>query len=82
LDSAGFLIGKRAATHPNTFDELKPCCAAVVDRRVVDEGEVVTARGVSASMDLGLHLFERLADGQVRVKIANQMDSPYAPLSQ
>jgi len=44
LGSAGFLAGKRATTHPNAFEELKPYCATVVvDRRIVDEGGVVTA---------------------------------------
>jgi transcriptional regulator GlxA family with amidase domain len=82
LGSAGFLTGKRATTHPNAFDELKPYCAAVVDQRVVDEGEVVTARGVTSSIDLGLHLVERLAGSEARVSIAKQMDYPYAKLNQ
>jgi len=82
LGSAGFLIGKRATTHPNAFDELKPYCDAVVDQRVVDEGGVVTAQGVTSSIDLGLHLVERLAGSEARVSIAKQMDYPYAELNQ
>jgi len=77
LGAAGFLAGKRATTHPQAFDELKPYCAEVVSRRVVDEGGVVTARGVSSSIDLGLHLVERLAGGEARMRIARQMDYPY-----
>jgi cyclohexyl-isocyanide hydratase len=80
LGAAGFLTGKRATTHPNAFDELKPYCAAVVDQRVVDEGEVVTAQGVTSSIDLGLHLVERLAGSEARMGIAKQMDYPYAPI--
>ena len=38
LGSAGFLAGKRATTHPNAFEELKPYCAVVENRRIVDEG--------------------------------------------
>jgi cyclohexyl-isocyanide hydratase len=82
LGSAGFLTGKRATTHPNAYDELKPYCAAVVDQRVVDEGEVITARGVTSSIDLGLYLVERLAGSEARVGITKQMDYPYAQLSQ
>ena len=82
LGSAGFLTGKRATTHPNAFDELKPYCHAVVDQRVVDEGGVVTARGVTSSIDLGLHLVERLAGSEARAGIAKQMDYPYAQLIQ
>ena len=77
LGAAGFLHGKRATTHPNNFDELKPYCAEVVDERVVDEGALVTARGVTSAIDLGLHLVERLAGAAARARIAKQMDYPY-----
>jgi transcriptional regulator GlxA family with amidase domain len=77
LGAAGFLRGLRATTHPNFFDQLAPWCAEVVDERVVDEGAVVTSRGVSAGIDLGLHLVERLAGSEARVRIARQMDYPY-----
>jgi cyclohexyl-isocyanide hydratase len=83
LGSAGFLTGKRATTHPNAFEELKPYCAAVVvDHRVVDEGGVVTAQGVTSSIDLGLHLVERIAGREARVRMAKQMDYPYTEVSQ
>ncbi len=78
LGAAGFLAGKRATTHPSAFDELAPYCATVVNERVVDEGDVVTAQGVTSSIDLGLHLVERLAGSEVRVRVAKQMDYPYA----
>jgi cyclohexyl-isocyanide hydratase len=39
----------------------------------------VTGGGVSTSIDLGLHLVERLAGSDARAKIARQMDYPYAP---
>jgi cyclohexyl-isocyanide hydratase len=77
LGAAGFLKGKRATTHPSAFEELKPYCARVVDERVVDEGEIVTARGVSSAIDLGLYLVERLASAEARRRVANQMDYPY-----
>jgi transcriptional regulator GlxA family with amidase domain len=54
-----------------------PYCAAVVQERVVDEGDLITAGGVSASIDLGLHLVEKLAGAQARARIAAQMDYPY-----
>jgi cyclohexyl-isocyanide hydratase len=82
LGTAGFLAGKCATTHPTAFEELKPYCATVVvDRRIVDEGEVVTARGVTASIDLGLHLVERIAGRKARARIAKQMDYPYDELA-
>src|SRR5699024_414612 len=56
LGAAGYLQGKRATTHPTAYNELRPYCAGVVeDQRLVDEGEVITSRGVTAALDLGLH---------------------------
>jgi len=78
LGAAGFLAGKRAATHPSAAEELKPYCASVVSERVVDEGTVVTAGGVTAAIDLGLHLVERIAGAEVRIAVARQMDYPFS----
>jgi transcriptional regulator GlxA family with amidase domain len=77
LGAAGFLQGRRATTHPNAYKELEPYCAEVVQERVVDDGDVVTARGVSSAIDLGLHLVQRLAGVDARDRVAVQMDYPY-----
>ena len=77
LGAAGFLQGRRATTHPSAYKELEPYCKAVVHDRVVDEGDVITGGGVSSSIDLGLHVVQRLAGPQARERIATQMDYPY-----
>ena len=69
--------GLTATTHPAALQELEPYCAKVVRARIVDQGPVVTAGGVSTSIDLGLHIVTRLAGEEARVKIARQMDYPY-----
>ncbi len=46
----------------------------VSNDRVVDEGDVITARDVTSSIDLGLYLCERIAGAEVRRKIQAQMD--------
>ena len=74
LGAAGFLKGKRAATHPSARAELATFCAAVSDERVVDEGDVVTARGVTSAIDLGLHLVERFVGREGRERIRRWMD--------
>jgi Transcriptional regulator containing an amidase domain and an AraC-type DNA-binding HTH domain len=81
LGAAGFLEGKRATTHRMAFDELRPYCAQVVDERIVDEGDAITARGVTSAIDLGLYLCEKVAGRDVRERIAAQMDYPYYPQS-
>jgi transcriptional regulator GlxA family with amidase domain len=74
LGRAGYLAGKRATTHHNAYDALRPLCREVVtDRRIVDEGQVVTAGGVSSSLDLGLYLVERYWGAEPRTTIAAQM---------
>ena len=77
LGAAGFLKGLRATTHPGAYKELEPYCATVIQERVVDEGSVITGRGVSTSIDLGLHVVERLAGAEARTRVATQMDYPY-----
>ncbi len=77
LGAAGFLQGKKATTHPNAFDQLKKFCPDVVDSRVVDTGDVITARGVTSSIDLGLYLCQKFAGLEVKEQIRQRMDYPY-----
>ena len=74
LGAAGFLKGKTATTHRTAFNDLKPFCASILDRRIVDEGDVITARGVTSSIDLGLYLCEKLAGREAKERIRQQMD--------
>jgi cyclohexyl-isocyanide hydratase len=77
LGAAGFLRGLRATTHPGALKELEPYCRTVVRERIVDEGAIITAGGVSSAIDAGLHLVQRLAGADARTRIAAQMDYPY-----
>jgi transcriptional regulator GlxA family with amidase domain len=77
LGAAGFLRGKRATTHPSALKELEPYCEKVVTDRIVDEGDVVTGSGVSTSIDLGLHMVERIAGPEARDRAARLMCYPY-----
>jgi cyclohexyl-isocyanide hydratase len=78
LGAAGFLRSKRATTHRSAFQELEPFCPKVLDHRIVDEGKIITARGVSSGIDAGLYVVERLAGAEAKSKIAKQMDYPYS----
>ena len=82
LGRAGYLRGRRATTHHRAYDLLRPLCREVVtDRRVVDEGQVVTAGGVASSLDLGLYLVEKFWGADARLKIASQMEyRGYSPV--
>jgi transcriptional regulator GlxA family with amidase domain len=63
LAAAGLLDGRPATTHWAALDELRAAGRDVDVReheRFVDDGSVVTAAGVSAGIDMALHLVERL----------------------
>ena len=60
---AGLLDGEPATTYWSAFDELLPLgrdIEARPDERFVDTGDVITAAGVSAAIDMALHLVGRL----------------------
>jgi transcriptional regulator GlxA family with amidase domain len=56
LGAAGLLAGLRATTHWMAYDQLRAYGAQPTEQRVVIEGKVVTAAGVSAGIDLALTL--------------------------
>lgn len=74
LGACGWLKGRRATTHSAALEELRPYCGEVVSQRVVDEGDIITAAGVSSALDLGLHLVRRWAGESVAQKVATQME--------
>ncbi|TKV62033.1 DJ-1/PfpI family protein [Nakamurella flava] len=62
--AAGLLAGRPATTHWGTLDrlaELDPTIEVRPDDRFVDDGDVITSAGVSAGIDMALHLVARLA---------------------
>jgi cyclohexyl-isocyanide hydratase len=48
-----------------------------VYERVVEDGDIITARGVTSSIDAGLYVVNRLQGEEACMKIARQMDYPY-----
>ena len=77
LGAAGFLRGKRATTHPIAYNILANYCQSVEHKRIVDDKDVITAGGVTSSIDLGLYLCEKLVNKEAKNTIKNQMDYPY-----
>ena len=56
LGAAGLLDGLDATTHWYAYDELASYGARPTEQRVVQQGKVWTAAGVSAGIDLALTL--------------------------
>ncbi|KTC75969.1 4-methyl-5(B-hydroxyethyl)-thiazole monophosphate biosynthesis enzyme [Legionella birminghamensis] len=61
LGAAGLLQGKKATTHWAVMDRLKHWGAMPVTKRIVEDGKIITAAGVSAGIDMALLLAAKLA---------------------
>jgi transcriptional regulator GlxA family with amidase domain len=77
LGAAGILDGKRATTHWAFLDRLSELGAEPVTERVVEDGKVMTAAGVSAGIDMALTLAARIAGEEVAQAI--QLGIEYDP---
>ena len=64
LGKAGLLKSRPATTNRGAVQELIELGANYIDARVVDDGDIITASGITASLDLGLWLVERFASKQ------------------
>lgn len=64
LGAAGILSGLKATTHWAAFDRLEMWGAHPTDLRVVEDGKVITAAGVSAGIDMALTLAAKIAGTQ------------------
>lgn len=74
LGVLGALQGKKATTHLAFSNFLSKFTEYVSKDRIVEDGNVITARGVTSAIDLGLYLCERIAGREIREKIQQQMD--------
>jgi transcriptional regulator GlxA family with amidase domain len=77
LAQAGLLEGRRATTHWEDIDNLARMFPGVdVERGVrwVDTGEVVTSAGISAGIDMSLHLVARFWGRELAEQTARQME--------
>lgn len=70
LAEAGLLRGRTATTNRGAHEQLRAAGTEVVDERVVDDGDIVTAGGPSCGIDLALWLTEREAGPQVAARTA------------
>jgi transcriptional regulator GlxA family with amidase domain len=77
LGAAGILAGLEATTHWTVLDQLAELGAIPVSRRVVEQGKVITAAGVSAGIDMALTLAARIAGPELAQAI--QLGIEYDP---
>ncbi|WP_041958854.1 DJ-1/PfpI family protein [Sulfurospirillum arsenophilum] len=77
LAKVGLLEGKSATTHWEDINDLRvmfPKLEVKEQMRWVDEGAIVTSAGISAGIDMSLHLVERLVSRDLALNTARQME--------
>lgn len=74
LAEAGLTDGRPAVTHHSAIEDLRESGAEVVEARVVDDGDVLTAGGITAGIDLALHLLEREFGDAVARQVTEVME--------
>jgi len=77
LSKAGVLQGKPATTHWEDIADLRAMFPGVKvqdNQRWVDVGQVITSAGISAGIDMSLHLVSRLTTRELAVRTARQME--------
>jgi transcriptional regulator GlxA family with amidase domain len=77
LAKAGLLDGRRATTHWEDVDDLRrqfPRVTVETGPAWIDEDRIVTSAGISAGIDMSLHLVSRLAGEPLARETALQME--------
>ena len=77
LGAAGLLQGKKATTHWRVLDMLSTFGATPTSERVVEQGKIITAAGVSSGIDMSLTLAAHVAGDEVAQAI--QLGIEYDP---
>ncbi|WP_248579684.1 DJ-1/PfpI family protein [Nocardioides sp. InS609-2] len=76
------LLAGAVTTHWEDVDDLRrrfPQLDVEDDARFIDQGAIATSAGISAGIDLSLHLVVRLAGLPTALATARQMDYPWRP---
>ena len=74
LAAAGLLEGRPAITHHSAIADLEVAGANIIHARVVDDGDIVTAGGVTSGLDLALHLVERHFGASVALAAERELE--------
>jgi transcriptional regulator GlxA family with amidase domain len=77
LAASGVLAGRTATTNRNALDEMRAVGGfTVLTNRVVDDGNVITAGGITSGFDLGLRIVEREAGADLAAQVAHVLEYP------
>ncbi len=74
LAATGITAGRRMTTHHLAIEDLRASGAEIVEGRFVDDGDIVSAGGVTSGIDLALHLVERFAGARIAGEVAKEIE--------
>lgn len=72
--ASGIADGRPATTHHGAIDDLRESGAEVVEARVVDDGDLLTAGGVTSGLDLALWIVERSNGEMIADQTARELE--------
>jgi len=75
LEKAGILKGKRVTTHHEYRERLRQSCE-VVNSRVFVDGDIISAGGISCSLDLGFKILEIIYGRKIAEMVADRLEIP------
>ncbi len=80
LGSVGLLEGRQATTHWAYYKILEELGAKYVRKRWVEDGKFICSAGVSAGIDMALHLAARLTDEETARRVQRSLGyDPHPP---
>ena len=74
LAEAGLLRDRQATTYHTAFAELASYGVEVLARKVVREGNIITAAGVSSGLELGLYLLREEFGAELAQEVADKIE--------
>lgn len=74
LAEAGLLSGRKATTYHTAFAELEAYSVQVLSAKVVQDGKIITAGGVSSGLELGLYVLKQLYGLTIAQEVADKIE--------
>jgi|LakMenEpi03Aug12_release.lakeMendotaPanAssembly.Ray.scaffolds.fasta_scaffold532787_1 transcriptional regulator GlxA family with amidase domain len=74
LARAGLLTNRAATTNSLLLDELRQKQVNVIQARVVDDGDIITAGGITSSLDLGVWLVQRFLGADQALEVSRKLE--------
>lgn len=74
LAEAGLLTGKQATTYHTAFAELETYSVTVIPSKVIQDGNIITAGGVSSGLELGFYLLKKLFGSSISQEAAQKIE--------